>query len=179
MPVTARASPWASARDAGRGFGGRIEARGRLVEAFFARNENREDRRNTGNQQGGFDARYAAQLVGVDLAVYGQVVGEDEAGGLPGKYAGLADASWRLGIEYADSAAGLKGPAPVFGRLLQPPRLSVGAALPRSLPGAEPGQRQPSGHAVGVGHRRARPGCGAWLGTGRSSTGTGVRAATG
>lgn len=105
---------------------GRRCGAGALVEAFFARNENREDRRDTGNQQGGFDARWAARLGGVDLAVYGQVVGEDEAGGLPGKYAGLIGASatgavpggggaaWRLGVEYADSAAGLEGAAPVF-----------------------------------------------------------------
>ena len=105
---------------------GRRCGAGALVEAFFARNENRDDRQDTGNQQGGFDVRYAARLGGVDLAVYGQAVGEDEAGGLPGKYAALAGASvtgavpdgggaaWRLGVEYADSAAGLEGAAPIF-----------------------------------------------------------------
>jgi hypothetical protein len=42
-----------------------------------------------GNQLAGFDARWVA-MRRVPVAVYGQIIGEDEAGGLPSKYLGLA-----------------------------------------------------------------------------------------
>ncbi len=41
-----------------------------------------------GNQLAGFDARWSIRVLGVPLAVYGQFIGEDEAGGLPSRYLG-------------------------------------------------------------------------------------------
>ncbi len=43
-----------------------------------------------GNQLGGFDWRLSHTIAGVSGAFYGQLIGEDEAGGLPYKYLGLA-----------------------------------------------------------------------------------------
>jgi len=42
-----------------------------------------------GNQLAGFDARYSLARWKVPVAVYGQAIGEDEAGYLPAKYLGL------------------------------------------------------------------------------------------
>lgn len=53
------------------------------------------------NQLGGFDARMQlASLINVPASVYGQYVGEDEAGGLPAKNMYLA------GVDYASAAYG-------------------------------------------------------------------------
>lgn len=41
-----------------------------------------------GNQLAGFDFRWSSQLLGAPVAVYGQFIGEDEAGGLPSRYLG-------------------------------------------------------------------------------------------
>jgi hypothetical protein len=71
-----------------------------------------------GNQLGGIDIRWAGNLMNQPGAVYAQLIGEDEAGGLPSKYFGLAgietwgawqntDASWRAFLEVADTRTGL------------------------------------------------------------------------
>lgn len=71
-----------------------------------------------GNQLGGFDIRWAGNLMNQPGAVYAQLIGEDEAGALPSKHFGLAGietwgawqntgASWRAYLEIADTAAGL------------------------------------------------------------------------
>lgn len=70
-----------------------------------------------GNQLAGFDFRWQSPLFKAPYAVYGQFIGEDEAGGWPSRYTGLAGietwgawgregASWRLHAEYADTATG-------------------------------------------------------------------------
>lgn len=41
-----------------------------------------------GNQLAGFDARWTTRLLGRRLSVYGQLIGEDEAGGFPSRYLG-------------------------------------------------------------------------------------------
>jgi hypothetical protein len=47
------------------------------------------DRSNEpGNQLAGFDLRWAARLFERPFAVYGQLIGEDEAGGFPSRYLG-------------------------------------------------------------------------------------------
>jgi hypothetical protein len=70
-----------------------------------------------GNQLGGIDIRWAGNLFNQPGAVYAQLIGEDEAGGLPSRHFGLAgietwgawntDASWRAYLEIADTTAGL------------------------------------------------------------------------
>lgn len=79
-----------------------------------------------GNQLGGMDFRWQSPLFNAPYAVYMQVIGEDEAGGLPSKdfaMAGIetwgawgdAGASWRLHMEYADTAVdGFFGGPPAF-----------------------------------------------------------------
>lgn len=41
-----------------------------------------------GNQLAGFDARWSTRLFGRPVAFYGQMIGEDEAGGFPSRYLG-------------------------------------------------------------------------------------------
>lgn len=80
-----------------------------------------------GNQLGSFDVRWLSPLFDAPYAIYGQFLGEDEAGGLPSKYIGMAGietwgaygargASWRLHAEYADTAVnGFTGGDPAYG----------------------------------------------------------------
>lgn len=75
-----------------------------------------------GNQMAGFDARWS--LPWVPAAVYGQMIGEDEAGFLPSQYLGLfgveftggfGDRSWRAHLEYADTVCSFYESEPNFG----------------------------------------------------------------
>lgn len=65
-----------------------------------------------GNQMAGYDLRLRSPWRQLPVAVYGQFIGEDEAGGLPSKFLGLMGAevwgasalgSHRLHLEYADT----------------------------------------------------------------------------
>ena len=65
-----------------------------------------------GNQMAGYDLRLRSPWRAVPVAVYGQFIGEDEAGGLPSKFLGLMGAevwggsalgSHRFHVEYADT----------------------------------------------------------------------------
>jgi capsule assembly protein Wzi len=47
-----------------------------------------------GNQIGGVDFRLGVPLRASTLGVYGQLTGDDEAGGMPSKYSGLAGIDW-------------------------------------------------------------------------------------
>jgi hypothetical protein len=77
-----------------------------------------------GNQLAGFDARWASPFSDLPYALYGQLIGEDEAGGFPSEYLGLfgvevwgareAWGSWRAHLEYADTACGSVGSDPKF-----------------------------------------------------------------
>jgi hypothetical protein len=75
-----------------------------------------------GNQMAGVDFRWSVPWV--PLALYGQYIGEDEAGGFPSKYLGLfgaeswggwGDQSWRVHAEYADTACDFRSDQPQFG----------------------------------------------------------------
>jgi hypothetical protein len=66
-----------------------------------------------GNQMAGYDLRLRSPWRALPVAVYGQFIGEDEAGGLPSKFLGLMGAevwgssalgSHRFHVEYADTA---------------------------------------------------------------------------
>ena len=46
-----------------------------------------------GNQLAGFDLRWSTRIFDIPIAVYGQFIGEDEAGGLPSRYLG------QIGVE--------------------------------------------------------------------------------
>jgi hypothetical protein len=69
-----------------------------------------------GNGLGGFDARWDVSPWLPGIALYGQMIGEDEAGNLPSKYMFLAGADWRRDgamafVEWTDSTASLAGVA--------------------------------------------------------------------
>ncbi len=78
-----------------------------------------------GNQMAGYDLRMRSPWRRLPLALYGQFIGEDEAGGLPSKFMGLAGAetwggsgrygSWRARFEYADTACNFTRSNPQFG----------------------------------------------------------------
>lgn len=58
------------------------------------RGDNDVDESNEpGNQMAGIDVRWATRRIGMPIAVYGQFIGEDEAGGFPSRYLG------QVGIE--------------------------------------------------------------------------------
>ncbi len=69
-----------------------------------------------GNQLAGYDVRWVSPVFNLPYAIYGQLIGEDEAGNLPYKLIGLAGMEWwgtmasvsaasyRLHVEYADTA---------------------------------------------------------------------------
>ncbi|MBT8142892.1 MAG: capsule assembly Wzi family protein [Gammaproteobacteria bacterium] len=66
-----------------------------------------------GNQLAGFDIRWKQGLLPIDLALYAQAIGEDEAGGFPSRYMGLVgmelsqtifNKNLRVWLEYADTA---------------------------------------------------------------------------
>lgn len=77
---------------------GRPQSGKSLWNAFIGKGDNAdtaEQRRNEpGNQLAGFDAKLKLQpLTGLPVSVYGQMIGEDEAGGMPSKN------TYLLGIE--------------------------------------------------------------------------------
>jgi hypothetical protein len=77
-----------------------------------------------GNQLAGFDVRWSWPAGRVPVALYAQAIGEDEAGVLPSRYLGLfgaetwgqwRGASWRMHLEYADTACDFPTSPPDFG----------------------------------------------------------------
>lgn len=69
-----------------------------FVDLFLGR-DNRGDAgigidNEPGNQMGGFDFRWAPHLFGSAFAMYGQFIGEDEAGGFPSRYLGQLGGEW-------------------------------------------------------------------------------------
>lgn len=76
-----------------------------------------------GNQMAGYDFRLRSPWRRLPVALYGQVIGEDEAGGLPSKFLGNLGAetwgdsalgSWRARVEYTDTACSFMRSAPQF-----------------------------------------------------------------
>ena len=101
------------------GGSGRPESLGSLYRALIGDdNADSEGERadEAGNQLAGFDFRYTLRLAGGrTVAVYGQAIGEDEAGGLPSRYLGSYGADvaftaggvgWRAFVEHADTSVG-------------------------------------------------------------------------
>ena len=56
-----------------------------------------------GNQLAGFDARWTPAFLGRRVGIYGQAIGEDEAGGFPSRYLGLVGLDWagRMGESWS------------------------------------------------------------------------------
>ncbi len=77
-----------------------------------------------GNQLAGYDFRLASPWKPLPLVLYGQFIGEDEAGGLPAKFLGQVGAeSWastpwgalRGHVEYADTSCNFTRSEPILG----------------------------------------------------------------
>jgi capsule assembly protein Wzi len=77
-----------------------------------------------GNQMAGYDMRLRSPWRRLPLAFYTQWIGEDEAGGLPAKFIGQFGletwggsrlGSWRVRLEYTDTACNFTREEPLFG----------------------------------------------------------------
>jgi hypothetical protein len=77
-----------------------------------------------GNQMAGYDMRLRSPWRALPLVVFTQLIGEDEAGGLPSKFIGQVGletwgssrfAAWRLRAEYSDTACNFSRETPQFG----------------------------------------------------------------
>ncbi len=122
MRAVLRPWPWlelGASRTAQIGGEGRSNSIHTFWDAFLGR-DNQMDAaggsEQPGNQLGGFDARFSLERWLAGVAVYGQMIGEDEAASLPSKYMYLAGASWRHAqglafAEWADTTAKLAGVA--------------------------------------------------------------------
>jgi hypothetical protein len=92
-----------------------------LIGGFGVENPEDPSKINASNQLAGYDVRYSFALSDtLGMAIYGQMIGEDQKYGIPNKYAGLAGfsfdgpwgsdgASWRFITEYTDTVAFLTG----------------------------------------------------------------------
>jgi hypothetical protein len=77
-----------------------------------------------GNQMAGYDLRVSSPWRALPVALYGQFIGEDEAGGLPAKFLGQLGAeywggherygAWRVRYEYADTSCSFSRERPQF-----------------------------------------------------------------
>jgi hypothetical protein len=79
--------------------------------------------REPGNQMAGYDVRLASPWRALRAAAYAQLIGEDEAGGLPSKLLGLTGlevwggtswGSYRMFAEYADTTCNFARRRPLF-----------------------------------------------------------------
>jgi hypothetical protein len=95
---------------------------GTFWDLFWGNDNDQPLPEQPGNQMGGFDARWS--LPWLPLALYGQAIGEDEAGFLPSKYLGLVGAetwggwgerSWRAHLEYSDTTCAFYDSPPEYG----------------------------------------------------------------
>lgn len=91
---------------------------GTFADLLIGRDNRGDDGLDTttepGNQMAGVDVRWSLPLFGINTAVYGQFIGEDEAGGFPSRYLGLLGAeasgvwddrwSWRWFGEFAGTS---------------------------------------------------------------------------
>src|SRR5690606_25573272 len=77
---------------------GRSESLSNLVKLMGGMSDNAdtpEDRENEpGNQLAGVDFRWAPDIASANFAVYGQFIGEDEAGGLPSRRVNMLGVDW-------------------------------------------------------------------------------------
>lgn len=102
---------------------GRVCGFDAFSDLFLGRDNDQDPTQQPGNQLAGYDARLASPWTGIPLAVYGQLIGEDEAGSLPSKFLGLAgiefwteigDSSLRATLEYADTSCAFSRSDPEF-----------------------------------------------------------------
>ncbi|WP_084150239.1 capsule assembly Wzi family protein [Azohydromonas australica] len=100
---------------------GRDQSFSSFARGLLGRDNQDDSNTQPGNQLAGFDARWHTSIAqSQQLAIYGQLTGEDEADYLPGKNMKLAGLEWslqsaghslRLFVERANVVAGLPGVA--------------------------------------------------------------------
>lgn len=92
-------------------------------DLFLGKDNDEAPELQPGNQLAGYDARLSSPWRSFPFAVYGQLIGEDEAGGLPSKFLGLAGielagalgtGSYRVTLEYADTSCSFSHSEPEF-----------------------------------------------------------------
>jgi len=91
---------------------------------MFIGNDNDQDLpEQPGDQLAGYDLRFSSPWRRVPFALYGQMIGEDEAGALPSKFLGLfgveqwgsvGAGSYRVHVEYADTTCEFSRQVPQF-----------------------------------------------------------------
>jgi capsule assembly protein Wzi len=91
---------------------------------MFTGNDNDQDpSQQPGDQLAGYDLRFSSPWRRVPFALYGQMIGEDEAGALPSKFLGLfgiehwgtvGSGSYRVHFEYSDTACDFSRQVPQF-----------------------------------------------------------------
>ena len=91
---------------------------------LFSGNDNDQDpTQQPGNQLAGYDVRLSSPWRSLPLALYGQMIGEDEAGFLPSKFLGLFGAevwgsigqgSYRVRAEYGETSCSFSYNEPEF-----------------------------------------------------------------
>jgi hypothetical protein len=91
---------------------------------MFTGNDNDQDpSQQPGDQLAGYDLRFSSPWRHFPFALYGQMIGEDEAGALPSKFLGLFGiehwgsigvGSYRLHLEYVDTACDFSRANPQF-----------------------------------------------------------------
>lgn len=95
---------------------------GTFWDLLIGNDNDQPEEEQPGNQMAGFDVRWS--VPGAPVALYAQLIGEDEAGYLPSKYLGLmgaetwggwGDRSWRVHVEYADTVCSFTRSPPEYG----------------------------------------------------------------
>jgi len=96
---------------------------GTFWDLFTGQDNDQLPTQQPGNQLAGYDLRLSSPWRAVPIALYGQMIGEDEAGALPSKFLGLFGAqfsgsvgqgSYRLRVEYAETACSFSHAEPEF-----------------------------------------------------------------
>jgi hypothetical protein len=96
---------------------------GAFKDLLFGKSNTDNLAADVGNQLAGYDIRWSSPWKKLPIAVYGQMIGEDEAGGLPSKFMGLfgveiwgvlGQGSYRAHFEYADTACEFTRRRPQF-----------------------------------------------------------------
>lgn len=127
--VNFRPRPWLdvglsrTAQWCGKGRPCDLSAFGDLLIGHDNRNAELPESREPGNQMAGYDMRLRSPWKRLPVAIYGQLIGEDEAGGLPSRMLGQLGAetwggtrwgSYRLHVEYADTSCNFSRQQPLF-----------------------------------------------------------------
>jgi hypothetical protein len=97
---------------------------GNLLIGRDNRSASLPESKEPGNQMAGYDFRLRSPSKRIPAALYGQLIGEDEAGGLPSRLLGLMGAevwtanslgSYRLHAEYANTSCNFSRQKPLLG----------------------------------------------------------------